>query len=396
MGAAMARRLHDCGHPVVTWSRSGLTVDDLPAVAEAADAAGAADVVLLCLFDGPACAEVVASIGDRLAAGTVVVNTTTMGVAEADTLASEVRATGAGYVHAPVMGSVPAVESGTLTLLLGAESEDAGVAPVLDALGRPVRCGSVAAAAAAKLLANGVLGDGLLALRAGRQRADELGIEHGTALTVLEQTLLGRLVGGKRDRIEKGDYSGAHFTVGALAKDLVLLADLAPSAGPLRDDVLGALDRGTADADDDVVALSALPTPTGAAYGLSIAPEVTAPAEVLAPLEAYVAGHATGDPAHHRRAFLPTAHVEGIRQGEFVSWPVDDYCALFRGEPAPDEPQRRRRIDRVDVTGTVATARMTLHHGPDVFTDVFLLVRAEDEWRIANKAYDRADRPVSG
>ena len=167
------------------------------------------------------------------------------------------------------------------------------------------------------------------------------------------------------------------------------------SAGPLRDDVVGALTRGAVGADDDVVALSAVAAPTGARHGLTIAPTVTAPAEVLAPLEAYVAGHATGDPAHHRRAFLPTAHVEGVRDGAFVSWPVDDYCARFRGEPAADEPKRRRTIDRVDVTGTVATARMTLHHGPDVFTDVFLLVRVDGEWRIANKAYDRAPQQVS-
>jgi Putative lumazine-binding len=43
----------------------------------------------------------------------------------------------------------------------------------------------------------------------------------------------------------------------------------------------------------------------------------------------------------------------------------------------------------VDVHGTVATASMTLSHGPDTFTDVFLLVLAEGRWQIANKAYHR-------
>jgi hypothetical protein len=110
---------------------------------------------------------------------------------------------------------------------------------------------------------------------------------------------------------------------------------------------------------------------------------------VLAPLRAYVRGHATGDPAHFREAFLPTAHIEGIRDGAFVSWRLDDYCALFDGQPTADEPARSRRIDAVAVHGTVATATMTLWHGADTFTDVFLLIRADGRWRIANKAYHR-------
>jgi hypothetical protein len=32
---------------------------------------------------------------------------------------------------------------------------------------------------------------------------------------------------------------------------------------------------------------------------------------------------------------------------------------------------------------------MTLWHGADTFTDVFLLMRTDDGWRIANKVYDR-------
>jgi hypothetical protein len=111
--------------------------------------------------------------------------------------------------------------------------------------------------------------------------------------------------------------------------------------------------------------------------------------EVLAPLRAYIRGHATGDPAFFREAFLPTAHIEGMREGTFVSWRLDDYCTLFHGQPAPDEPTRSRRIDAVNVHGSVATASMTLEHGADTFTDVFLLVCVDGQWRIANKAYHR-------
>jgi len=121
---------------------------------------------------------------------------------------------------------------------------------------------------------------------------------------------------------------------------------------------------------------------------LTVADGVDAPDELLAPLHAYALGHATGSPDHFLDAFRPTAHIEGIRDGSFVSWDLPSYCALFSG-PAPDEELRRRVVDDVRVFGTVATATMTLHHGADTFTDVFLLVCEGDRWQIANKVYDR-------
>jgi hypothetical protein len=123
---------------------------------------------------------------------------------------------------------------------------------------------------------------------------------------------------------------------------------------------------------------------------LTVTPGVDPGEPALQPLTSYALGHATGDPDHFRRAFLPTAHIEGIREGALVSWPLDEYCGLFSGTPAADEAARSRHLDRLDVVGTVAGATMTLHHGPDTFTDVFVLIEVDGAWRIANKVYDRA------
>lgn len=111
--------------------------------------------------------------------------------------------------------------------------------------------------------------------------------------------------------------------------------------------------------------------------------------DVLAPLRDYALGHATGDPAHHRRAFLPTAHVEGLRDGAFRSMDLDEFCTLFDGSPAPDEAERVRTVDEVHVDGSVATATMTLRHGEVSFTDMFVLLLIDGRWRIANKVYHR-------
>ncbi|MGH8166697.1 MAG: nuclear transport factor 2 family protein [Woeseiaceae bacterium] len=75
------------------------------------------------------------------------------------------------------------------------------------------------------------------------------------------------------------------------------------------------------------------------------------------------------------------------REGKFTSWSLDEYCARFTGEPAPDESARVRTIDVIDVSGNSGMAKATLTHGRTVFTDYFVLLKVDDEWKIANKVY---------
>jgi hypothetical protein len=113
---------------------------------------------------------------------------------------------------------------------------------------------------------------------------------------------------------------------------------------------------------------------------------------VRAAVNVYLRGHATGNGEEMRKAFLPTAHIEGIRDGKFVSWTVDEYCSRFNGKPAADEATRKRTIDSVDVSGTSAMARATLVHGATTFTDYFVLLKVDGAWKIANKVY--SSRPT--
>ena len=108
---------------------------------------------------------------------------------------------------------------------------------------------------------------------------------------------------------------------------------------------------------------------------------------VAEPLENYMRGHGNDDASYMRRAFLPTAHIESIQNGEFTSWPLETYCARFKGSPAADESARRRTIDWIDVGGTSACARITLVHGATTFIDHFLLLKTGQGWRIANKSF---------
>src|SRR5687768_13613862 len=113
---------------------------------------------------------------------------------------------------------------------------------------------------------------------------------------------------------------------------------------------------------------------------------------VRAVINQYFRGHATADPAEMRKAFLPTAHIEGNRDGKFVSWTAEEYSSRFTGKPAADEASRKRTIDRVEISGTAAMASATLVHGPTTFTDYFVLLKVNGEWKIANKVY--SSRPT--
>ncbi|MGC4750057.1 nuclear transport factor 2 family protein [Micromonospora sp. DT201] len=370
MGSAIATRLADHDWDVVGWTRSGRTGGAVETTGDPNEAVAKADIALLALFDGKACEQVLDRVSGSLRTDTIVLNTSTVAPEEASRMA---RRLGPSYVHAPVLGSVPAATAGALQILAAADQDALDrVRPVLEALGTVRHVNDIATAATLKLVANSSLAGAVLALRDSLRQADALGLPRDQVLDVLELGQLGGLVARKRTFLTGQPATAtAEFTIGALAKDMALLA--AASNTPLR----GAADLADTPADPETDVAVAATTP---AVGDA----------VLEPLRAYIRGHATADPAHFRDAFLPTAHIEGIRDGEFVSWRLDEYCALFRGLPAPDEPTRSRRIDAIDVHGTVATASMTLWHGADTFTDVFLLVRVDRSWRIANKAYHRS------
>jgi len=126
----------------------------------------------------------------------------------------------------------------------------------------------------------------------------------------------------------------------------------------------------------------------------AFASDAPSPEEALArkPLEAYMQAHATGDGDLIRAAFLPTARIDGVRDGKPVSRTTEEFASGFSGNPAEDEAQRTRRIDAVEVHGNAGTARVTLDYPKVTFTDYFVLLKVGGEWKIASKVYDAAPK----
>lgn len=126
--------------------------------------------------------------------------------------------------------------------------------------------------------------------------------------------------------------------------------------------------------------------------GVSASAQANEEAGVRAAVNQYFRGHATAQRDTMAAAFLPTAHIEGIRNGVFTSWTVAEYAGRFTGSPAGDEASRKRTIDKIDISGTAAMVSATLVHGATTFTDYFVLLKSNGQWKIANKVY--SSRPT--
>jgi 3-hydroxyisobutyrate dehydrogenase-like beta-hydroxyacid dehydrogenase len=162
MGSRIARRLVDARHDVVVWNRSPEKVRELTdagatAAASPADAARHAQSVITMVAD-PAALQAVTQGPDGVAAGvgdsTTVIEMSTVGPAAVRRLAS-VLPRGTTLLDAPVLGSLPEAESGTLSIFVGGDAADVerSVA-LLRVLGSPVHVGPLGAGAAAKLIAD--------------------------------------------------------------------------------------------------------------------------------------------------------------------------------------------------------------------------------------------------
>ena len=239
MGGAMAGRVAAAGHDVTVWNRSEGRAQQVAeatsavVAASAREAAEGAEVCLVSLADDPAVLEVYAG-EDGLVAGlradTVVCDTSTVAPGTAREAGAMVAAAGATFLDTPVSGSVPLVEAGTLTVLVGGDSRALDRArPVLETFSAKVfHLGGVGAGATMKLVVNSVVAALNVALAEALVLAERAGIEREQAYDVLQSSAAGApYVGYKRAAFLDPDSSPVAFTLGLVAKDQALIDSLA-------------------------------------------------------------------------------------------------------------------------------------------------------------------------
>lgn len=108
-------------------------------------------------------------------------------------------------------------------------------------------------------------------------------------------------------------------------------------------------------------------------------------------IELYFQAHASGNGDFIRQAFTPDAKVTFVENGNLRQWTREEFAARFRA-PANDEYRRVRRVEHTDITGTAASAVLTLDYPQVLFTDHLSLLRIQNQWKIVNKVFSADHR----
>jgi 3-hydroxyisobutyrate dehydrogenase len=240
MGGAMAARLLAAGYPVDGQAlhrehareleEQGLHWHDT-----ARELAQAAEVVFTSLPDDAALEAAAAGPDGILAGlgeGKTWVDVSTVSPRVSRDLAERARSQGAALLDAPVSGSVPQVESGTLTIMVGGD-EDAyhRVEPILRELGSPTRVGENGQGLALKLAINISLAVQMLAFSEGLLLATRDGVDPKLAAEVMSRSPIGSPMLQARVPLVLDLPEEAWFDVQLMHKDIALALALAREHG---------------------------------------------------------------------------------------------------------------------------------------------------------------------
>ena len=237
MGTAIAHRLLGAGHELAVWNRTPGRDEQLVAAGarragSPADAVRRAEVVITMVTDPPALEQVL--FGTDGAASAIpreatLIDMSTVGPTAIASVAERIAPV--AVLDAPVLGSVPSVESGTLVILVGGER---GVfdqrAELMSLLGTPIYVGASGSGAWLKLVNNAASIATLVALGELLALTDRAGLGINAVLRSLEAGPLASLVERWRPRL-RGEDQSSYFRLALARKDLALVFDEAGREG---------------------------------------------------------------------------------------------------------------------------------------------------------------------
>jgi 3-hydroxyisobutyrate dehydrogenase len=186
MGGPMSANLVKAGHTVRGFDLSPTVLEvaeehGVTTVGSVADAASGVDALITMLPGGQQLLECYSGgVLQAAAPGTLLIDSSTVDVADArkaHELASE---TGFGSVDAPVSGGTAGAEAGTLTFMVGASEENFQRAQsVLEPMARKViHCGGAGNGQVTKMCNNLILGASMIAVSEAFVLAERLGVSH--------------------------------------------------------------------------------------------------------------------------------------------------------------------------------------------------------------------------
>jgi 3-hydroxyisobutyrate dehydrogenase len=237
MGRRMVRRLVDAGHEVTVWSRSGLPAQSPWLEGRLAESPRAAvrgaTVVFSTVCDDEAsravwCDEARGALLG-VSPGALLVESSTLRPSWVAELGQRATAAGGLFLDAPVIGSRPQAEAGSLIYVVGGGADVlARARPVLERMGGAIHhLGPTPAGAIVKLLVNAFFGVQVALL------AELLGAARGASLALAPLVeVLGSLpttspAAGAAARLMLSGQYAPLFPIGLAAKDLRYVLSLA-------------------------------------------------------------------------------------------------------------------------------------------------------------------------
>jgi 3-hydroxyisobutyrate dehydrogenase-like beta-hydroxyacid dehydrogenase len=240
MGGNMAIRFLHAGYTVYGEERNrdhaqALVDEGLRWLDTPREIAQAADVVLTSVPDDGVLDQVASGSDGILAGittGKIWVDLSTVSPHVSRDVAERVHARGATMLDAPVSGSVPQVQAGTLTIMVGGDEQAyARVESLLRELGSPTHIGENGQGLVLKLAINISLAVQMLAFSEGLLLAERAGIDPNLARDVMTQSPIGSPMLKARADLVFDLPDEAWFDVSLMQKDIALALETARELG---------------------------------------------------------------------------------------------------------------------------------------------------------------------
>jgi 3-hydroxyisobutyrate dehydrogenase len=237
MGRAIAARLLGAGNELSVWNRTPgrdeqLVVAGARRAGSPADAVRNAEVVITMVTDPPALEHVLFDTDGAASAiprEATLIDMSTVGPTSIASVAE--RLAPVPMLDAPVLGSVPSVESGTLVIFVGGDRDVFDRhADLLSLLGTPRYLGGSGSGAMLKLVNNAAGTAALVAVGELLALTDRAAIDPDVALDSLAAGPLASMIERWRPRLTGEDHA-SYFRLALARKDLALALDEAERNG---------------------------------------------------------------------------------------------------------------------------------------------------------------------
>lgn len=242
MGGPMARHLLQAGHKVALWTHTASKAQKMAAetggsaAATPADAARGAEFVFVCVGDSAMSDRVI--LGEEgvihgAKSGTVVIDTSTVSPAFSRRVTAELAAKDVPFLGAPITGSKPGAENGTLTWMVGGDRATFDkTRPLMEVMGKQIYyCGGPGMGLHAKLTQNLILSNVLQAFNEGLVLSTKAGVDPELMLDILAHSAAkSGLIEYKAPFVLRGDFS-TNFSVKWMHKDVCLMLESGKELG---------------------------------------------------------------------------------------------------------------------------------------------------------------------